>query len=313
MQQLAVGEQAQRIAAFEASQRQSLCQEITLYLDDAGSHKSVRFDRDDFNVRYSSEFSGGEVVNWVCEEGMNLAKIPRKFVHQFNLLHKGMGVIVFDQDQNIFVHQRASTKRIFPSMYDMFIGGVSEAGESSEMTLIRELNEEAGIDLLETFESEEDIGYIYARKEYADKVQNRIRAYQDRKIISWETAFDLAYANYKTAYIPPEKLRELEPPIPTGNSATYLGNTICYTTYNHCFVDVYAVVIDEKSKCNIKFKDGEIQAGEWISTDALNQWLAKDEEEKDNEKEQVNGRHQFVPDGLLVFDDLSNLMNKERG
>ena len=69
-------------------------------------------------------------------------------MHNFNILHRGIGAMVFDRERKIFVHQRAATKRIFPSMYDMFIGGVSTAKEPSFTTLVRELSEEADIDLL---------------------------------------------------------------------------------------------------------------------------------------------------------------------
>ena len=90
------------------------------------------------------KFSNLQVIDWVSEAGEMIAPLPRSFVHKFNILHKGMGVLLFDRDEKIFVHQRASTKRIFPSLFDMFIGGVSASKELPMQTLIRELNEEAG-------------------------------------------------------------------------------------------------------------------------------------------------------------------------
>ncbi|MGK3758105.1 MAG: hypothetical protein ACI8RD_010419, partial [Bacillariaceae sp.] len=46
---------------------------------------------------------------------------------------------------DIYVHRRTESKKIFPSLYDMFVGGVSLAGESSELTAQREIAEELGL------------------------------------------------------------------------------------------------------------------------------------------------------------------------
>ncbi|KAL9179282.1 hypothetical protein ACHAXT_008572 [Thalassiosira profunda] len=46
---------------------------------------------------------------------------------------------------DVYVHQRTSTKQIFPSLYDMFVGGVSTSGEPSRLTAAREVAEELGL------------------------------------------------------------------------------------------------------------------------------------------------------------------------
>lgn len=43
---------------------------------------------------------------------------------------------------DVYCHRRTSTKRVFPSLYDMFIGGVSESMEPAAHTALRELGEE---------------------------------------------------------------------------------------------------------------------------------------------------------------------------
>lgn len=45
----------------------------------------------------------------------------------------------------VYCHRRTSTKRVFPSMYDMFIGGVSGTMEPAATTALRELGEELGL------------------------------------------------------------------------------------------------------------------------------------------------------------------------
>ena len=96
-----------------------------------------------------------EWVEMVDQLGRPLGRVPRPLVHTHNLLHRGIGLFV-SKDRSIFessvndlpdlyVHQRTSTKRIFPSLYDMFVGGVATAGESSLVTAQREVAEELGL------------------------------------------------------------------------------------------------------------------------------------------------------------------------
>lgn len=52
----------------------------------------------DAHVRmsYSEEYlqNTGEIIDWVSEQGESLAAVPRSYVHRYNLLHRGMGVLV---------------------------------------------------------------------------------------------------------------------------------------------------------------------------------------------------------------------------
>jgi len=101
--------------------------------------------------------SNTEIVEMVNGLGQRLGRVPRQFVHSLNLLHRGVGVIV-TKDSSItnpsqhrlfpdfYVHRRTATKRIFPSLYDMFVGGVSGATEDSATTARREVAEELGLE-----------------------------------------------------------------------------------------------------------------------------------------------------------------------
>eukprot|EP00978_Attheya_sp_CCMP212_P022922 scaffold69310_cov48-Attheya_sp.AAC.6 len=100
--------------------------------------------------------NGVEMVDMVDANGASLGVVPRPLVHKFNLLHRGIGILVSENvhiDQNtpdlgstrVYVHRRTDTKRIFPSMYDMFVGGVSTAGEDAKLTAQREVAEELGL------------------------------------------------------------------------------------------------------------------------------------------------------------------------
>jgi len=117
--------------------------------------KSTETVKDVVNVLFSIEVDDEvELVEMVDSNGNPMGSLPRNIVHQLNILHRGIGILPVrypssampdNDDFDIYVHQRTSTKRIFPSLYDMFVGGVSAMNESSELTAIRELTEELGM------------------------------------------------------------------------------------------------------------------------------------------------------------------------
>jgi 8-oxo-dGTP pyrophosphatase MutT (NUDIX family) len=99
-----------------------------------------------------------ELVDMVNGEGFVLGALPRPYIHTWNILHRGSGILVSKgkdvfqavkegeaQLPHLYVHQRTSTKRIFPSLFDMFVGGVSCHGEDSRLTAAREVAEELGL------------------------------------------------------------------------------------------------------------------------------------------------------------------------
>lgn len=96
-----------------------------------------------------------EMSDMVDGNGISLGALPRPLVHKYNILHRGIGIVVCDKEHlhrknneensMIYCHRRASTKRIFPSLYDMFVGGISTAGEDSQLTAHREVGEELGL------------------------------------------------------------------------------------------------------------------------------------------------------------------------
>ena len=98
-----------------------------------------------------------ELVEMVDDTGRPLGMVPRGFVHTWNLLHCGIGMVIAKDGAilepgyegsfpDLYVHRRTDTKRVFPSLYDMFVGGVSTANESAELTAAREVAEELGLE-----------------------------------------------------------------------------------------------------------------------------------------------------------------------
>ena len=139
-----------------------------VFYDDMSTMKSIQrlFEEGlGLTLTSSSEDDGGEEIEWVemmSSTNQKVAILPRTFIHKYNILHRGVGVFVtkdrpikfFSSGSSssssssestfpdLYVHRRVSTKRIFPSLYDMFVGGVSVADEPSYITARREVGEE---------------------------------------------------------------------------------------------------------------------------------------------------------------------------
>jgi 8-oxo-dGTP pyrophosphatase MutT (NUDIX family) len=99
-----------------------------------------------------------EWVEMMTGSGQIIGNLPRFLVQKHNLLHRGIGAFVtkdrpidlssltsVEDLPELYVHRRATNKSIFPSLYDMFVGGVSTTGEPSELTAQREVAEELGL------------------------------------------------------------------------------------------------------------------------------------------------------------------------
>jgi len=86
-----------------------------------------------------------EHLDLIDENNNVIGKASRSEVRARNLLHRGVGILVFNRRGELYVHRRTETKDIFPGMYDMLAGGAVGAGESYEEAAARELAEELGI------------------------------------------------------------------------------------------------------------------------------------------------------------------------
>jgi 8-oxo-dGTP pyrophosphatase MutT (NUDIX family) len=156
----------------------------TLWFPSIGSlFLGTNLDANDIREKYIKLFPwyditpSTEIVEIVDRTGASLACLPRKLVHKHNILHKGIGIFVtkkepiilrnivnncnndqsnaranesYDdgiqpQQPSLYVHQRSADKSIFPSLYDMFVGGVSLANEDAVVTAQREVAEELGL------------------------------------------------------------------------------------------------------------------------------------------------------------------------
>lgn len=81
----------------------------------------------------------------VIGEGRRLAVIERAAVRPLGLLTKAVHLNAWSADGKLWIARRALSKSADPGMWDTLVGGLAGAGESLDVSLLRESNEEAGL------------------------------------------------------------------------------------------------------------------------------------------------------------------------
>ncbi len=89
---------------------------------------------------------GDELVDVIDDEGRTIDTVPRREIRARCLPHRCVYVLVFDAAGRLFIHLRTPTKDVYPSHWDVAIGGVLAAGETFDAGARREVGEELGID-----------------------------------------------------------------------------------------------------------------------------------------------------------------------
>ncbi|MFH8451482.1 NUDIX domain-containing protein [Streptomyces fungicidicus] len=89
--------------------------------------------------------SADEIIDIVDEDDRVVGTSPRGEAYARGLRHRCVFVLARDAGDRIFVHRRTPGKQVFPSLYDMFVGGVVGAGEGYDAAALREAEEELGV------------------------------------------------------------------------------------------------------------------------------------------------------------------------
>jgi isopentenyldiphosphate isomerase len=90
---------------------------------------------------------GQELVDVLDEEGRTIGVLPRREMRGRRLPHRCTYVLVFNRRGELFIHLRTPTKDVYPSHWDVAVGGVLAAGEAFDAGARREVAEELGIRL----------------------------------------------------------------------------------------------------------------------------------------------------------------------
>jgi isopentenyldiphosphate isomerase len=86
-----------------------------------------------------------ELVDIVdCNDNV-VYQCTRKEMRAQVLRHRAVFIAVVNSAGELLIHQRSAMKDLWPSYWDLAVGGVVSAGESYDDAALRELDEEVGI------------------------------------------------------------------------------------------------------------------------------------------------------------------------
>src|SRR5712692_7069259 len=90
---------------------------------------------------------GQELVDVVDDQGQTITTVTRREVRERHLPHRAVYILVFNRQGELFIHLRTPTKDVYPSYWDVCVGGVVTAEESFDDAARREAAEELGMEL----------------------------------------------------------------------------------------------------------------------------------------------------------------------
>lgn len=89
---------------------------------------------------------GAELVDIVDDQGRTAGVTTRRDIRARRLPHRCVYVLVFNRRGELFIHLRTASKDVYPSHWDVAVGGVLAAGESYAEGVAREVKEELGVE-----------------------------------------------------------------------------------------------------------------------------------------------------------------------
>ena len=91
-----------------------------------------------------------EIFDVVDAQDQVVTSMTRSEVHAQNLLHRSVHVLVMDENQRVFLQLRNLDRDCDPDLWDSSVGGHLHSGERYDHAVIRETEEELGIQLQAT-------------------------------------------------------------------------------------------------------------------------------------------------------------------
>ena len=91
-----------------------------------------------------------EIFDVVNSEDQVIDRKTRAEVHRDNLLHRSVHAIVMNDNGEVFLQLRAPHRDNNPNLWDSSVAGHLQSGETYDQAMVREVQEEIGIQLNST-------------------------------------------------------------------------------------------------------------------------------------------------------------------
>ncbi len=85
-----------------------------------------------------------DIFDVVNENDEVVGSKPRSEVHAEGLMHRAVHVLIFNDEDELFMQKRSANKDTWPGAWDSSCSGHVDSGESYEAAALRELEEELG-------------------------------------------------------------------------------------------------------------------------------------------------------------------------
>lgn len=86
-----------------------------------------------------------ELVDVIDDAGRTIGVVTRREMREKRLPHRSVYLLVFNSKGELFIHLRTAAKDVYPSHWDVAVGGVLAAGEDFDSGAVREAREEIGV------------------------------------------------------------------------------------------------------------------------------------------------------------------------
>ncbi|MET6992040.1 NUDIX hydrolase [Sediminicola arcticus] len=91
-----------------------------------------------------------ELIDILDTQGNYISKrLMKSEVHKKGLFHPTVHIWFYNKNGEILIQQRAASKETHPLLWDVSVAGHIGAGENIELSAIREISEEIGLNVLE--------------------------------------------------------------------------------------------------------------------------------------------------------------------
>jgi isopentenyldiphosphate isomerase len=92
-----------------------------------------------------SALAANELVDVIDAAGNTIGVVTRGEMRGKRLPHRCTYVLVFNSRGELFIHLRTPIKDVYPSYWDICVGGVLAAVETYDVGAVREIREEIGV------------------------------------------------------------------------------------------------------------------------------------------------------------------------